>query len=281
MANDILNALLKEKIDVFKSAFSVVSTEVFYDPVNKRLRHAGEYGMFRESIVRDFLKFIVPKSLDMSTGFIITSMNDVSTQCDVVIYDPRITPLYQEGDRQRFFPIESVYCVGEVKSTMSKQEFKEAINKLARVKALSERIKVPIILKRLNAGDFDPVINPMDCISTILICQKLDFDLSKIESSMDSLYESDILHRHKHNIIFSIEDGIILYYEENEKFNLAYPILGKAQLKHRFIWSKDPYSYARMFSTLMFAITAHKTLLYPEITEYIGNFTSIENRDQG
>ena len=50
MSNDIFDALLREKADIFKAAFSTVSTEVFYDPTARRLRHAGEYGMFREAI---------------------------------------------------------------------------------------------------------------------------------------------------------------------------------------------------------------------------------------
>ena len=120
MTSQIFDALLRENADIFRAAFSSVSTEVFYDPSTKRLRHAGEYGMFRETIVRDFLKFVTPRSLDMSTGFVITSKDDVSTQCDIVVFDSRMTPLYQEGDRQRFFPVESVFCIGEVKSKLSR-----------------------------------------------------------------------------------------------------------------------------------------------------------------
>jgi hypothetical protein len=34
------------------------------DFATKRLRHTGEYGTYREAIVRDFFKFIVPQSLE-------------------------------------------------------------------------------------------------------------------------------------------------------------------------------------------------------------------------
>ena len=93
MASEVFLALLREQVDVFRAAFSTTATEVFFDTATGRLRHTGEYGTFRESIVRDFLKFLVPRSLDMSTGFVITSTDLVSTQCDVVVFDSRSTPL--------------------------------------------------------------------------------------------------------------------------------------------------------------------------------------------
>ncbi len=84
MSNKVFDSLLKEKINHFKSAFSSTSKDIFYNEKTKRIYHAGEYGTYRETIVRDFLKFIIPRRLDISTGFLMTSMDDISTQCDVV-----------------------------------------------------------------------------------------------------------------------------------------------------------------------------------------------------
>lgn len=280
MSNDIFDALLREKSDLFKAAFSTVSTEVFYDPTTKRLRHAGEYGMFREAIVRDFLKFVVPRSLDMSTGFVITGMNDVSKQCDVIIFDSKMTPLYQEGDRQRFFPIESIFCMGEVKSTLSRSQLAEALNKLAAVKALGERICNPSIIRKFPYGPFDPVNHAYDLAPSILICQKLQFDLSGIEGQLDDLYDSTVQHRHKHNLIFSIEDGLFSYYDQNQ-INLPYPRLHNIDLKHRFLVpGTNAYAHFRVFASNMFMLTACKTLLYPEFSDYIGSNQGALKYDQ-
>lgn len=79
MSNRIFDALYREKIDIFKNSFSATSTEVFYDPENNRLIHAGEYGIYRESVVRDFLNFIVPQRLAISNGFLMSAMDDIST----------------------------------------------------------------------------------------------------------------------------------------------------------------------------------------------------------
>jgi hypothetical protein len=280
VSNDVFDSLFRERIDVFRSAFSAVSTEVFYDPATKRLRHTGEYGMYRESIVRDFLKFIVPRGLDISTGFLISTMNDVSTQCDIVIYDSRMTPLCQEGDRQRFFPVESVFCIGEVKSTMSKAQLAEALNKLAAIKALGERIANPSIPGRNAAAPFDAINNPYDLIPSVLICQKLDFSLANIENEIDGMYDPSVHHRHKHNMILSIDDGLLSYYDNNSK-NLPYPRLGGSDLKNRFTYpDTNPYLHHKLFGAYVFMLTANKTLLYPEFSDYMGGILGGFKRDQ-
>ena len=280
MSNEIFDSLFRERADVFRSAFSAVSTEVFYDPEKKRLRHTGEFGMYRESIVREFLQFIVPRGLDISTGFLISTMNDVSTQCDIVIFDSRMTPLYQEGDRQRFYPVESVFCIGEVKSTLSKQELADALNKLAAVKALGERIVHPAIPGRNQNAPFDPVNHPYDLFPSILICQKLDFALANIENEIDGLYDSSIQHRHKHNMILSIEDGLLSYFDMTDT-NLPYSRLRGVDLKHRFTYpDTNKYVHMKLFGSYMFMLTANKTLLYPEFSDYIGNIDGGFKRDQ-
>lgn len=280
MASEIFESLLKEKIDHFKSSFLSTSKNVFYDKKNKQIFHAGEYGTYRESIVKDFLQFIVPRDLDISTGFLITSMDDVSTQCDVVVFDSKMTPIYEEGSRQRFFQVESVHCIGEVKSVLSKKQFKEAVNKLAKNKALSERMDSVTILKKSPDGPYDPVNHPYDLIPSFLICQKLDFDITSIESDIDGLYETEIKHRHKHNMILSIEDGLLSYYDSNGK-TLPYCRLGGTDLKHRFTSSRDnKHVHFKLFTSYMFMLNTNKTLFYPDISNYMGSITGGSKRDQ-
>ena len=280
MSSDIFDSLFREKVDVFRAAFSSVSTEVFYDPATKRLRHTGEYGTYRESIVREFFRFIVPRGLDISTGFVITTQNDVSTQCDILIFDSHMTPLYQEGDRQRFFPIESLFCIGEVKSTLSRTDLKDALNKLAEVKALGERIVSPTIIRKAPDGPFDPINHAYDLVPSILICQKLDFKLDNIENEIDGFYLSSISHRHKHNMILSIDDGLLCYFDKNGK-TLPYPRLGGADLKHRFTYPGDnKFVHFNLFVSYMFMLTASKTLLYPDVSNYLGTLAGEFSRSQ-
>lgn len=43
--------------------------------------------------------------MDVSDGFIITSKNSISTQCDIIIYNSNTVPLISDGIA-RMFPIE-------------------------------------------------------------------------------------------------------------------------------------------------------------------------------
>lgn len=280
MGNEIFESIFREKAELFRSAFSTTAKDVFYDAKQQRIFHAGEYGMYREAIVRDFLKFIVPRSLDISTGFVITSHNDVSTQCDIVVFDSRMTPLYQDDARQRFFPVESVFCVGEVKSNITKPQLSEALKKLAATKALSERIQNQTILRKSPPGPFDPVNHPYDLVPTFLICQKLDFDLSNIENDIDALYGQEIEHRHKHNIVLSIENGLLTYYDKNDK-TLPFIRLSKCNLKNRLTYAgENQYVHFKLFASYIFMLTTSKTLLYPEFSDYIGAISGGFKRDQ-
>jgi hypothetical protein len=281
MANKVFDSLLVEKIEHFKASFSGTSKSVFYDESKKRIFHTGEYGTYREAIVRDFLRFIIPRSLDISTGFLMTSMDDISTQCDVVIFDSNMTPIYEESDRQRFFPIESVHGIGEVKSTLSKTDFIEAINKLARNKSLSERmISSPTIIKKSPPGPYDPVNHPYDIIPSFLICQKLNFDISTIEQDIANFYDSNIEIRHRHNLILSIEDGLLSYLDSNSK-TLPYPRLSLSNLKDRFTYpSANKLVHLKLFATYMFMTTSSKTLFYPDPSDYMGAIIGGFNRDK-
>ncbi len=265
----------------FKKSFSETSLEVFHDESQGKLIHPGEYGTYREAIVRDFLRFIVPCSLDISTGFLITSMDNVSTQCDVVIFDSNMTPVYEESDRQRFFPIESVHAIAEVKSTLSKKQFVEAINKLARNKALSERMDSrPVIVKKSISGGYDPRNCPYDVIPSFLICQKLDFNISNIENELDGYYNYEVEYRHRHNMILSLEDGLLLYCVEDGK-SFPYSSARGINLKNRFIFSGDnDYCQFKVFAAFIFMITTSKTLFFPDIVNYMGSVEGSFQRDQ-
>ncbi|WP_322058496.1 DUF6602 domain-containing protein [Paraburkholderia sp. J63] len=268
MANKIFDALFRERVDVFRAAFSATSTEIFYDSSKARLFHAGEYGIYRESIVREFLKFIIPQSLDISTGFILSTMDDVSSQCDIIGFDPRMTPLYQEGDRQRFFPLESVYCVGEVKSTLSRNAFSQALNKLAAVKALGERIVAPGVA-RPDQLHFNPTDDARQLFSSFLICQKFDFDTSNIENEIDRFYDPCVAHRHKHNVILSMEDGLLTYIDQGGT-TVPYPRFVTQDLKNLFSFPKhDEYYHFKIFSSLLFLLTTNKTPWHPEFSKYV------------
>ena len=48
MSSKIFNALLDEKINLFINSFQSTSRNVFFDEESKKLRHPGEFGIYRE-----------------------------------------------------------------------------------------------------------------------------------------------------------------------------------------------------------------------------------------
>lgn len=275
MANQIFDALLSEKIENFKTSFSKTSKEIFYDEKAKSF-HTLEFGLYRESICKDFLKFIIPSRLDIDDGFIIsTKDNNVSTQCDIVIYDSTHTPLFESGKKQRFFPIETVVGIGEIKSTLSKQGFKETINKIARIKKMRRDYENPSIIKRReNIDPFDNYSHPCDQVFSFIICQSLSFDLTNLTGEFDSLYESDIELADRHNMILSINDGLFHYkhiINEREKC-FSYPFVQNKKLKNRFVWPGENWkNHFNTFVPYMFMGINSCTVFFPEISQYTGD----------
>jgi hypothetical protein len=274
MSNKIFDSLLSEKIENFRTSFSGTAKEVFYDDANKKMIHSLEFGLYRESICKDFLKFIIPSRLEIDDGFIISIKdNNVSTQCDIVIFDPTHTPLFESGKKQRFFPVETVVGIGEVKSTLSKDKLKTAINKLARIKGLRRDNDVPSIIKRDTNDEFDNYSHPRDQIFSFLICKSLSFDFSNLVAEFNTLYDSDIPYCDRHNMILSIDDGIFLYKHKINNKDLAwhYPYSQGQNMKNRFIRPGDNNkNHFNGFATYMFMGINSATIFLPEFTKYAG-----------
>lgn len=280
MSNKIFGKILEEKIEFFKFSYSKTSKEIFYDEQQRKLIHPGEFGVYREFICRDFLRTIIPMRLDLGNGFIITDRGNVSNQIDIIIYDKNNTPLIENSEHQRFFPVETVVGLVEVKSDLSKNEFKVALNKLAMNKKLKEEMSNPTPIKRDIIGRYDPINYAYDNIFSILICNKLDFDISNLSNEIDSYYEMDILQRQKHNLVLSIEDGLLAYYDENRK-TLMYPFL-RNDLKNRLV-KPDLNSNSHFYfaSSYIFMGTTSASIYYPELTDYLtDSFIGGLNYDQ-
>ena len=95
MASDILKKIIEQKIDIFAGTFGEDASNIFTR--DKKLFHPLEYGMYKERCIKELLSFVSSKSVGISDGFLITSKNSVSTQCDIVMYDKDTIPLIDNG----------------------------------------------------------------------------------------------------------------------------------------------------------------------------------------
>lgn len=244
MGNKIFHELFKQQVEYFRNSFSNTSQNLFYDEEKEKLIHPGEFGIYRENICKSFLKFIIPAKLDIDDGFIINSFEGISTQCDIVIYDKGNTPLIRSMEFQKFFPVETVIGVGEVKSDLSRSDLKAALLKLSEIKKLRDWIVNDgiISLSGQPTIKFDPVNNLGDQIFTFLLCKKLDFNHDNLVDELKEIY-GPIDQRYWHNIILSLDDGLILYSdfsEEDDGVPCQYPVFRKQKLNSLMILGNQP-----------------------------------------
>lgn len=199
MSNHIYKTLLQRQIDNFVDTYGQDSNSLFKDKKGK-LIHPGEYGRYREDCFKKLLQVILDKDYAVSEGFIINSIDQVSTQCDVLVHRYNSKPLI-DGSFAKFFPVEDIVAICEIKSNLNKSDFKEALRKLASNKRLGDSRKIVKSRPEVIIGNFFP-------IPSFLICNKLDFNLNEI--NFENIYEG-ISKAYWHNCILSLEDAVITY----------------------------------------------------------------------
>jgi hypothetical protein len=221
MASEIYKTIFSRKIENFKNIFSEDGEKIFKQ--RGRLIHPGEFGKYREEITKDLLRFILRPSVKVSDGFIITSDDDISTQNDIIIHDANLMPLLAENI-VKMFPIEDVYAFVEVKSTLSKQDFINALKKLTDIKKLKKTYDG-------CGGNF----------GAFLVCKKLnidikEFDFNEVYQNTDRVFWF--------NGILSLDDMCINYQDKNG-INMPYSIVVKGGRQQEVINPSLSYTPAQ------------------------------------
>lgn len=288
MGNKIFQTLLDEKIQHFVDNYSINSKSLFVDKDGKII-HPGEFGRYREEIAKELIRNVIPERLEVGDGFVITSTGKISTQCDLIIYDKNNCPLIENNNKQRFFPIECVVAIGEIKSDLSKIKFKEALNKLKDNKLLRNEIPKnnAYIFNDGRTSEYNPIKNVKDQIITFIVCNKLDFEYANIVNEMDEIYDNDENYYLRHNMILSIYDGTIMYKEIKEKNRfIFYPYINNEKLlnsilqpvKSEYIINFNgtniqcnKFEHIIGFLNYLYMGVSTTAIMYPEMTNYLGN----------
>lgn len=277
MGSTIFKTILSRKIENFISSFGKDSYSIFYK--GSKLIHPGELGRYREKSLKDLLQLIIGSGYVIGDGFIITQNDKISTQCDIIIYDNADLPLLVDGFTQ-FFTIESVCCIGEVKSTIDYADLKDALIKLSKNKMLAEDCSKDVKKEWLKEECFRQPF-------TFLVCQKIKTDINKLD--LTELYGS-IEQKYWHNLILSIEDGLMHYITDFSEFEnefkkrginskvkayQAYPFRvfgGKFfPLNHEFstISQTEKFKHINIFLHLILSSLQRKTLYNVDTIEYL------------
>ncbi len=291
MASDIFIKILEDRIYNFTKSFVESSESIFKE--NNQLIHPGEFGVYRERAAKQLISSVIPSDLNISDGFIITSTNKNSTQCDLIIHSNKFSPILKD-DLAQFLFVESVFAIGEVKSTLSKEQLKKALIKLSKIKKLGEETEA---VNSLNGKHLDFRNSETDQIVSFLICKKLNFDIKKLD--FDQIY-SGIEYRNRHNFILSIEDGLF-YYDLNlnnlhpnlkdlmssDGFDITqtraceYPVFKGHPLKNKFykINAKHITKHIKVFLNSVSVTVTHKTHVSADLVGYYDNPISMRNKN--
>src|SRR6266566_2884971 len=119
------------------------------DSINNLFQHQGLKGAGNENALRDLLRKFIPKQYGVGTGVVIDRNGKQSRQCDIIIYDTLLYPSLLTLTGQHFFPIDIVYATIEVKTTLTSDTTKEAIENIASVRTLDY---IPLMFLSSEAG---------------------------------------------------------------------------------------------------------------------------------
>ena len=259
----------------------MLSRDIFVDS-NGGLIHAGEFGMYREKIIKELLEPFLPSRLGVGSGFIITCKGNISTQCDLIIYDKFTTPII-ENTEQRFYPIESVVGVIEAKSILTKSQLKQALIKLSKIKSLRDDVPDNLFeFRRYNNGaTFNPKLFNSDQIATFIICEKIsDFSPDKdIHSFFKDTYR-DIDKSLFHNMILSISDGCFMYAIENNLIYYPYMNYERDNFKNCIVKpATNGYDKEQIvaFVNYFHMVISDVSIMRVDVTKYLGEQRNHQN----
>ena len=211
MASRIFMQIFDRQIAQFVGLFSEDSSAIFKDEKEK-LIHPGEYGKYREESCKSLLRTVLDRSVNISDGFVITSDDRITTQCDIIVYNANVSPLIADGIA-RMFPAEEVRMIGEVKSSLDRQGFINALRKMAENKRIILEGRCGLVSK--PEGRTGETFNT---IISFLVCNKLSFDYDKLTN--EEIYEG-IDRKYWHNAILSVEDVAMNYVFEYTNYSQA------------------------------------------------------------
>lgn len=94
-------------------------------------RHLHSKGQYRESLLRAFLRRLLPKRLRLSTGFIYRKQGPPSRQLDIIIWDAQQQSAHLEEAELAVLALQAVEVILEVKSTLTRKELRDALDLLS------------------------------------------------------------------------------------------------------------------------------------------------------
>lgn len=296
MVSNPIELLAKSRVKGFIERFATDSRELFINDEGK-LHHPGEFGTYRERVLRELISDFVPQYMFLGEGFVCNKRNERSTQCDLVICDGNETPKIESDDSRRFYPVETLYGVGEVKSKLSIGELTTAARKLLEIKRLrwnKPSITVPIKnfdvdlsdTNRYSSDDsgaspadladinvWDPKNKEFQNIVTFIVCESIGLGQKSMIDVAKGLYRPSIGDAPlRHNFILSLEDGLLSYKTETSHEVLTpygFPHKGSAATAYRFVEPNEDGGHVLAFLSGLVSALSQTCIYKFDINDYV------------
>ena len=285
MEHRSLQLLVETNIKNFINEYESAPSLFEKSEVKNNLIHPGEYGLYKEQLVKDLFKFALPQKYSCGNGFIINSIDEITTQCDIIIYDELRTPFLKNDDSNRFFPQEAVYGIGEIKSKLTTRQLCEAMVKLAN----NKKIRKPFVDE--HNKEVNPDKRGYDGLFTFLICDEVIDWNNDIALQIQKEYIKHAINpAHWFNLFISLKNGVIAYdvfravkileaagisvdekLEENGGHSyIALPYFTEGiSLDFKTITLNDKVKHVKEFLVLMNEVLVHTQSYYPDPKYYL------------
>ncbi len=227
---------------------------------NSNLDSAGEQ---IEGSLRILLDQLLPERVTVSHGHIVDKKGNISYQQDILITEGFYTrSLVKSLDGTEFYPIESIFCSGEVKKTWSQSKLEAAIKSIDRNKNVLTRFKIPSdhlstgsnFIKLSDNLTINPYRNPLFTFTF-----SIDFDKTYSEKKIKEIYKNSN-QGDLPNISVILKSGIIVCVDElklakGELSIKLYPEFCNSAAKCRWVLLR--LSPEQNFAYLIFMLTQH------------------------
>lgn len=133
----------------YKGILQQLNSEV--QLINQLFNHSGIKGEGNETAIRDLIVRFLPKKYAVGSGIVIDRYGNKSRQCDIIIYDNHNYPELLSMSTSKFYPVDLVYAVIEVKTKLDSEKSKIAIQNIDSV------LKLEYIKERFRVSPTEPI----------------------------------------------------------------------------------------------------------------------------
>lgn len=228
--------------------------------------HPHSVGEGREKSAINKLKDILPSGIGVGSGFVIDSFGNVSSQCDIVIYEKDLCIKFNsDDDRNCYYNCESVIAVGEVKSNLNKRDLEDSINKFKKIRNLKRKIENPRnfrnYLSKLTAygaesESYNQNLKCLDQIFTFILCNSFMINYKNI---IEIIKENENIYEYP-NAIVSI-DGMLIGYSKRYENGTLGNVIGVLSADS-FTSGKVSSSFSMLLDKIFFVIEHGRSVRY-------------------